>query len=485
MKQRISLILAMSLTVFTSNSPGDGFQNVLSQSRGSVASIEAISNGLPKMGTGFLFMDRDTLITNYHVIDGAQNVFALLPGEQTAIHCLLLDSRPDLDLAALHLKRTPKGIRTVIEVPDDIAFRPKPLDEILIVGHPGDAKNQTPLLGRFTAQNAPPNPGGLQIPVYKLQIPGAGGQSGAPVLNKTGRAIGVFYAGMGRGEFGINYAVPHANLLKLNLKAVPKPFAQSGNIPKISRSFDGTGVTLLSRNTNVVDPVGGKTYLGSRNWGFAPANTDTIYNSFVDDKLRFARFVPKHVLDQIIQQTPLLMVTNSAYGYRVLVPKGYQITEDKSPGYFSSYITYPNSNGGVRIVAHPIVPPRNLQELVTALQHNIHRFVARNLGKQIVPITQPFLFPNQVVIDPNPAFSDQKPRRNAQTGDYRLWQHYRTSVGQGFSHLVMYRIRDGQFLAVDITFPTVIIPKMSDPNFRIPDRFAYDMLIANSFADLL
>ena len=70
------------------------------------------------MGTGFLFRDKKTIITNNHVIANAGNVYAkfqdlsnpALPQTAT-IECDLIDSRPGLDLAALHLKANEKAPR--------------------------------------------------------------------------------------------------------------------------------------------------------------------------------------------------------------------------------------------------------------------------------------------------------------------------------------------------------------------------------------
>ncbi len=464
------------------------FQQILSRSRNGVGFVESYNSGSVSSGTGFLYRDRQTLITNYHVINNAQNVFVELPGVAAPISCQLLDGRPDLDLAALRLSQPAPAENALLSLPDDNDYEPKQLDKILVVGNPRDLK-QTPLLGVFSAHRDPPDllskRLGITIPVFQLQIPGAGGQSGSPVMDLSGDMIGVFFAGEGRGEFDLNYAIPHRNVKLLAVSNAPRPFSNLPNIPDISSEFAGTGVSNLSNmRTLQVGPQDGTISLASKHWGFASHDPDQIFREYVDDLPRFATLIPKDILAQVVQRKNLLIVTNAAYGYRVLVPQGYTIDERNVPGsFFESRISFPNSNGGVRIVAFPIVPAQSDAELQLAFDHNVRKHANLVLGRNIV-LAPPLLNPNEVFIDPNPLLTDRQPRINMRTGDLRLWRHYRTAPVMGDSHLVMYRIRGDLFLAVDIFFPTPILAAIGNPNIGLPQRFVEDMLIANSFVDM-
>lgn len=465
------------------------FKEILRGARAGVGYVEAYSNGNVEQGTGFLHHSRTTLITNFHIIKNAQDVVVHLPGDEHPISCKLIDGRPDLDLAALRLDREPPDAAAVLALPDRVDIDPEYLDRILVVGNPRGL-SLTPLLGHFSARREPPELArkkfGVQIPLYQLQIPGAGGQSGSPVFDKDGQAIGVFFAGEGEGEFDLNYAIPHRNVRQLSLDRRPRRFSNLPNIPHISTNFAGTGVSNLSNSTSLrVGDRGQEVSLESRHWGFAPRDPDLVFRNYVDDLARFSAVVPRRILDQVVRRKNLLVVTNAAFGYRVLVPQGYSITERRVPGrFFESRITFPKDNGGVRILATNIKPPRTASELALAFDINVRSHANNVLRKVIVPAGTPVLGPSDVVIDPNPLLSDAAPRRNNRTGDLRLWRHYMTAKEIGWSHLVMYRLRDDLFLSVDITFPTGILGRLPDPTFVIPERFVEDMVVANSFVDM-
>ena len=89
----------------------------------SVVTVVAYNNGAVKQGTGFLFDENAQngliVITNYHVIQGAQTVFAHFRSEKDPVLCDLVDSRPGLD----HLVQGPVSVKTGLPAtPISMAF---------------------------------------------------------------------------------------------------------------------------------------------------------------------------------------------------------------------------------------------------------------------------------------------------------------------------------------------------------------------------
>lgn len=171
-------------------------------------------------GTAFVVRDGNTLLTAYHVIEGANKVVASYVSGEVPI--TVLDTAPDLDLALLHTERS---VGAPLKLTDDYSLA----DDVYIYGYPGNTftggqaslskgilsriidQDTLDINNRHTNQNLP---GDLEI----LQTDAAvnPGNSGGPIVNKCG-AIGVVSAKSDSGrlsdyigitsEDGINYAI--------------------------------------------------------------------------------------------------------------------------------------------------------------------------------------------------------------------------------------------------------------------------------------
>lgn len=159
-------------------------------------------------GSGF-FVREGIIATNNHVIEGASSLYAKTRGSKKLYPLRLIIARPRTDLALFII--------------DGVRKPPLPLanfnqveigDEIYAVGNPAG------LEGTFSQ--------GLVSGIRKLEgkdllqisAPITHGSSGGPILNKSGKVIGVAVGGLGISG-NLNFAIPVSELTRL-LGAAPK-----------------------------------------------------------------------------------------------------------------------------------------------------------------------------------------------------------------------------------------------------------------------
>jgi S1-C subfamily serine protease len=158
-------------------------------------------------GTGFAW-DRDGhIVTNYHVIEGAQR-FAVTLSDQTALEADLIGAAPGKDLAVLRLRSEPDSL-VPMELGRSTALQVG--QRVLAVGNPFGL-DQTLTTGVVSALGRElESPTGRTIRnVIQTDAAINPGNSGGPLLDSSGRLIGVntaIYSPSG-GSAGIGFAVP-------------------------------------------------------------------------------------------------------------------------------------------------------------------------------------------------------------------------------------------------------------------------------------
>jgi S1-C subfamily serine protease len=158
-------------------------------------------------GTGFAW-DRDGhIVTNYHVIEGAQR-FAVTLSDQTALEADLIGAAPGKDLAVLRLRSEPDSLFPM-ELGRSTALQVG--QRVLAVGNPFGL-DQTLTTGVVSALGRElESPTGRTIRnVIQTDAAINPGNSGGPLLDSSGRLIGVntaIYSPSG-GSAGIGFAVP-------------------------------------------------------------------------------------------------------------------------------------------------------------------------------------------------------------------------------------------------------------------------------------
>ncbi|MFC6227517.1 S1C family serine protease [Paenibacillus allorhizosphaerae] len=178
------------------------------------------------MGTGFLFEKSGYILTNEHVIDGAEEIWVTVQGYDKPIKATLLGNSYDLDLAVLKIEGDKDFPYLPLGNPDTV----KQGDWVVAIGNPYDF-DQTVTVGVLSAKERPisiPDAQGTREYKHLLQTDASinPGNSGGPLLNLNGEVIGINTA-VNADAQGIGFAIPTTTISSVleNLKnnvAIPK-----------------------------------------------------------------------------------------------------------------------------------------------------------------------------------------------------------------------------------------------------------------------
>ena len=185
------------------------------------ADVETSIPGLPEppgpgrsTGSGFALDDRGFVLTNAHVVEGADDVRVRF-GDQDSVKAKVEGSDPSTDLAVLKVD------------PKKVDFKPIPLgdssrvrvgDQAIAIGNPFGLEH-TVTTGIVSAVQRSINaPNGFSIEnAIQTDASINPGNSGGPLLDGNGRVIGINAqietGGGSRGSVGIGFAIP-INLAK-------------------------------------------------------------------------------------------------------------------------------------------------------------------------------------------------------------------------------------------------------------------------------
>ena len=162
-------------------------------------------------GSGFLFDDQGHIVTNQHVVEGAERIEVDFPSG-LKLRGEVLGVDPDSDLAVIRLDEIPEGITPLSLADSDQA---QVGQRVIAIGNPfGLAGTMTvgiiSGLGRSLQSNRPPDETGSFSAPNIIQTDAAinQGNSGGPLLNVRGEVIGVNRAIV--SESGVNSGVGFA-----------------------------------------------------------------------------------------------------------------------------------------------------------------------------------------------------------------------------------------------------------------------------------
>ncbi|HZL83782.1 MAG TPA: trypsin-like peptidase domain-containing protein [Candidatus Krumholzibacteria bacterium] len=196
----------------------------------------------PTSGSGFVMDARGTIMTNNHVIDGAEGVTAtFLNGD--SYHCDIVGQDPRTDIAVVRIREPARGGKgfpaLVLGDSDEIQVG----DWAIAVGNPfGEQLAGTVTVGVISAKGRSDlNIMGAEIEYQDFIQTDASinlGNSGGPLVNIRGEVIGVSSAVNMQGQ-GIGFAIP------INLAAlVSQQLIDTG---RVRRGFLGIGLAGLTR----------------------------------------------------------------------------------------------------------------------------------------------------------------------------------------------------------------------------------------------
>ncbi|OUM98019.1 MAG: hypothetical protein BAA02_08465 [Paenibacillaceae bacterium ZCTH02-B3] len=186
-------------------------------------------NGLREtgMGSGFFFDSSGYILTNQHVISGADEVQVQVIGYQEPFKAQVLGTSYELDLAVLKIEG--KDFPTL---PLGDSDKMKIGDWVIAIGNPYGF-DHTLTVGVISAKERPiPINDGGRIRQYEnlLQTDASinPGNSGGPLLNLNGEVIGINTAVSAQAQ-GIGFAIPTSTILEVldqlkNNEQPPAPF---------------------------------------------------------------------------------------------------------------------------------------------------------------------------------------------------------------------------------------------------------------------
>ncbi|MDZ5782214.1 S1 family peptidase [Marinococcus luteus] len=153
-------------------------QEDVQQWQEAVTKIQAIENGETSFGTGFFVEDASVLVTNYHVVEGADSV-AVETGEGDLAEAAVEAVDKQADLAVVTLKEPWEGGGVTLADTSASAG-----SDVIVIGNPlgfSDVANRGDIIDREEDQLV------LDAPVFN-------GSSGSPVLTEAGEVAGVVFA---------------------------------------------------------------------------------------------------------------------------------------------------------------------------------------------------------------------------------------------------------------------------------------------------
>ena len=186
------------------------------------------------LGSGFIFDRRGYIVTNSHVVDGAEQIKVTLPDERT-FRATLVGADRFTDLAVLKIEgksfpALPLGESSKLAVGETVVAAGSPL---WIEGGPTVTSGIVSALGRSMEQP------GLPILHNLIQTDAAinPGNSGGPLLDLAGRAVGINTAVIASAH-GIGFAISVNTA-----KPVLKELIASGRVVRPSLGLDAVSVT--------------------------------------------------------------------------------------------------------------------------------------------------------------------------------------------------------------------------------------------------
>ncbi|HVF68798.1 MAG TPA: trypsin-like peptidase domain-containing protein [Pyrinomonadaceae bacterium] len=190
-----------NIEVFRSISPGVVSINSTRQPRGF---FDAGGQG---SGSGSVIDEQGHVLTNYHVIEGADVVTVSFGGEKT-FPAKVVGGDPDTDLAVLQVNGAPQGLRVV---PLGDSDRLTVGQKVLAIGNPFGL-DRTLTTGVISGLQRPIEARNGRIIEGAIQTDASinPGNSGGPLLDSQGRMIGINsqILSPGGGSVGVGFAVP-------------------------------------------------------------------------------------------------------------------------------------------------------------------------------------------------------------------------------------------------------------------------------------
>ena len=192
------------------------------------------------LGSGFVIDKAGHIVTNYHVVEGADEIEVSFSNQDT-LKAKVVGTDPSTDIAVLRVEASARGL-TPLEFGDSDHVRVG--DPVVAIGNPfGLDRTATAGIVSAVQERSITAPNGFTIDhVIQTDAPINPGNSGGPLLNDEAQVIGVnsqiSTAQGSPGNVGIGFAVPS--------NTVKEVVAQLIETGKVDRAFIGIGGSTIT-----------------------------------------------------------------------------------------------------------------------------------------------------------------------------------------------------------------------------------------------
>jgi S1-C subfamily serine protease len=192
------------------------------------------------LGSGFVLDKAGHIVTNFHVVEGADAIEVSFSNQDT-LKATLVGTDPSTDLAVLRVESSSRGL-TPLELGNSDFVRVG--DEVVAIGNPfGLDRTATAGIVSAVQERTITAPNGYPIDhVIQTDAPINTGNSGGPLLNDRAQVIGVnsqISTGVAvGGSVGIGFAVPSNTA-----KNVIAQLIEKGRVDRALLGISGTTVT--------------------------------------------------------------------------------------------------------------------------------------------------------------------------------------------------------------------------------------------------
>jgi serine protease Do len=163
------------------------------------------------LGSGFLFSDSNTIITNYHVVAEETDI-EIEFFDRTRTQATVIGSDAYSDVAVLTVPNVPSEVTPLVFSEQTNVYIGQ---QVVAIGNPlGLAESLS--VGHISQVNRTLDIDPIIVPVLQLDLTIAPGSSGGPLLDLSGNVVGITNAGT---DVGFNFAVP-LNILRRVIPAL-------------------------------------------------------------------------------------------------------------------------------------------------------------------------------------------------------------------------------------------------------------------------
>lgn len=263
-----------NIEVYRTLSPGVVFIHSTSYARDFFGFVEPQEGS----GSGSILDQQGNILTNYHVIEGAQKLSVSMGGKKD-YPAVVVGGDPDTDLAVIRLTEKPAGPLTVVPLGDSDKLVVG--QKVLAIGNPFGL-DRTLTTGVISGLQRPLRARNNRLIEGAIQTDASinPGNSGGPLLDSRGRMIGINsqILSPSGSSAGVGFAVP----VSIAKRVVPQ-LLQNGRVRRPKLGINTRNVSTLRNQIDLPVEDGVLIYQVARGGGAAAAGLRGVQQTEMGD----------------------------------------------------------------------------------------------------------------------------------------------------------------------------------------------------------